>query len=211
GLDVDDAHFTLFYPAPLASSSQQVHDNFAANIFSCTRQVAYSRSNPREAIDMVLFINGIALITIELKNPWTGQTARYHGQKQYREDRDASQPLLQFGRCLVHMTVDTDEVYMTTRLAGGKTLFLPFNKGNNLGAGNPPNPDGHRTAYLWQEVFTRESLANIIEHFVRLNGSRRDPLSKRTLFFPRYHQLDVVRKLVAHAAAHGVGQTYLVQ
>ncbi|MEN3801174.1 type I restriction endonuclease subunit R [Aeromonas veronii] len=211
GLSVDDAHLTLMYPAPLASSSAVVSQDFAANLFSCTRQVAYSAQNPKQEIDMVLFINGIPLITLELKNHWTGQNASYHGQKQYREDRDISQPLLHFGRCLVHMAVDTDEVYMTTKLAGKATFFLPFNKGHRHGKGNPPNPYGHKSAYLWQEVFSKESLANIIQHFVRLDGSAKELLSKRTLFFPRYHQLDVVRKLVDHATHHGVGQTYLIQ
>lgn len=211
GLSVDDAHFHLMYPAPLASSSEAVKRNFSDNIFSCTRQLRYSQANPLQEIDMVLFINGIPLITLELKNAWTGQSARYHGQKQYREDRDVSQPLLNFGRCLVHMAVDTDEVYMTTKLAGKSTFFLPFNKGYSHGKGNPPNPNGHKTAYLWEEVFTKESLANIIQHFVRLDGTSKDSLAKRTLFFPRYHQLDVVRALVSHAAEYGVGQTYLIQ
>ena len=211
GLPVDDAHFHLMYPAPLASSSEKVKQNFATNIFSCTRQVRYSLANPRQEIDMVLFLNGIPLVTMELKNAWTGQTARYHGQKQYREDRDINQPLLNFGRCLVHMAVDTDEAYMATKLAGQATYFLPFNRGHNHGKGNQPNPHGHRTAYLWEEVFSKESIANIIQHFVRLDGSSKDPLPKRTLFFPRYHQLDVVRKLVDHAARCGVGHTYLIQ
>ncbi|CAO98372.1 type I restriction endonuclease subunit R [Erwinia tasmaniensis] len=211
GLSVDDAHFNLMFPAPLASSSEKIKQNFAENIFSCTRQVRYSLGNPLQEIDMVLFINGIPFATLELKNAWTGQTARYHGQKQYCEDRDSTQPLLTFGRCLVHMAVDTDEVYMTTKLAGKSTFFLPFNKGHHHGQGNPPNPNGHRTAYLWQAIFTRDSVANIIQHFVRLDGSSKDALAKRTLFFPRYHQLDVVRQLVAHAATYGVGQTYLIQ
>lgn len=211
GLAVDDAHFHLMYPAPLASSSEKVKQSFATNIFSCTRQVHYSLANPLQEIDMVLFLNGIPLVTMELKNAWTGQTARYHGQKQYREGRDANQPLLNFVRCLVHMAVDTDEVYMTTKLDGKATYFLPFNKGHNHGKGNPPNPDGHKSAYLWQKVFTKDSLANIIQHFVRLDGSSKDPLRKRTLFFPRYHQMDVVRKLVAHAEQQGVGHTYLIQ
>lgn len=211
GLAVDDAHFHLMYPAPLASSSEKVKQNYSANIFSCTRQVRYSLANPLHEIDMVLFLNGIPLVTMELKNAWTGQTARCHGQKQYRESRDINQPLLQFARCLVHMAVDTDEVYMTTKLDGKATYFLPFNKGHNHGKGNPPNPNGHKSAYLWQEVFTKDSLANIIQHFVRLDGSSKDPLRKRTLFFPRYHQMDVVRKLVAHAEDHGVGHTYLIQ
>ena len=211
GLSVDDAFFNLMYPEPLASSSKAVFDNFAANIFSVTRQVSYSLANPLQEIDMVLFINGIALVSLELKNAWTGQSARFHGQKQYREDRDTAQPLLQFGRCLVHMAVDTDEVFMTTKLAGKSTFFLPFNKGHKHGQGNPPNPNGHKTAYLWEEVFSRESLANIIQHFVRLDGTAKDQLAKRTLFFPRHHQLDVVRRLVAHASEHGAGQTYLIQ
>lgn len=211
GLNVDDANLTLMYPAPLASSSDKIKQNFAENIFSSTRQVRYSLSNTLEEIDLVLFINGLPFATLELKNPWTGQTARYHGQKQYRNDRDINQPLLQFGRCLVHMAVDTDEVYMTTKLDGKNTFFLPFNKGQNFGAGNPPNPSGHKTAYLWQDIFSKASVANIIQHFVRLDGSSKEPLAKRSLFFPRYHQLDVVRRLVRHAGEHGLGQTYLIQ
>ena len=210
GLPVDDAIFTLMYPAPLASSAQKVHDNFAANIWSVTRQVHHSLSNPNESVDMVLFLNGLPIVTLELKNAWTHQTARYHGQKQYRE-RDASQPLLSFGRVLVHMTADTDEVWMATKLAGGSTFFLPFNKGHNEGAGNPPNPNGHKTAYLWEEVFQPQSLAGIIQHFVLLEGKSTDPLAKKTLIFPRYHQLNVVRQLLTHTAGHGVGHSYLIQ
>lgn len=211
GLSIDDAHLTLMYPAPLASSSKRIQQNFAENIFSCTRQLQYSAANPLEEIDIVLFLNGMPFATIELKNHWTGQTARYHGQKQYREDRDVKQTLFNFARCLVHMAVDTDEAYMTTKLAGKSTFFLPFNKGDGEGAGNPPNPNGHKTAYLWEEVFTRESVANIIQHFMRLDGKSSDKLNKRTLFFPRYQQLDVVRKLIDHTAHNGVGHTYLIQ
>ena len=211
GLAVDDAHLSLMYPAPLASSSEQIHNNFKQNIFSSTRQVRYSLENTLEEVDMVLFINGLPFVSMELKNPWTGQTARYHGIKQYKNDRDTRQTLFQFGRCLVHMAVDTDEVYMTTKLAGKATYFLPFNKGHNYGAGNPPNPNGHKSAYLWQEVFSKESVANIIQHFIRLDGSSKTPLNKRTMFFPRYQQLDVVRKIIDHAVNHGVGHTYLIQ
>ncbi|MBA6152400.1 type I restriction endonuclease subunit R [Gelidibacter maritimus] len=214
GLQVDDANFTLFYQLPLASSSQQVKQNFEQNRFSETRQLRYSVDNPREEIDLVLFINGIPIVTMELKNHWTGQNARVHGQHQYRNKRDNKQPLLQFARCVVHFAVDTDEAYMTTKLAGKNTFFLPFNKGNKHGKGNPELPagaTGHRTNYLWDEVFTRESLANIIQHFVRLDGKKKDPLQTKTLFFPRYHQMDVVRKIVADASKKGVGQTYLIQ
>jgi len=119
--------------------------------------------------------------------------------------------LLNFGRCVVHFAVDTDEVYMTTKLDGGNTFFLPFNLGHNYGKGNPPNPFGHKTAYLWDEVLTRESVANIIQHFVRFDGKETDALSKKNLFFPRYHQMNVVRKLIADASKNGVGQTYLIQ
>jgi type I restriction enzyme R subunit len=214
GLQVDDANFTLFYQLPLASSSKQVKDNFEQNRFSETRQLRYSVDNQREEIDMVLFINGLPIVTMELKNHWTGQNARDHGQRQYMFQRDNKQPLLHFARCVVHFTVDTDEAYMTTKLNGGDTFFLPFNKGNKHGKGNPElakGEIGHRTNYLWSEVFTRESLANIIQHFVRLDGKKKDPIQSKTLFFPRYHQMDVVRKIIEDASKKGVGQTYLIQ
>ncbi|MEA3522723.1 MAG: DEAD/DEAH box helicase family protein, partial [Campylobacterota bacterium] len=211
GLAVDDAHFTLMYVAPLASSGKVIKERFEANEFSVTRQVTYSKINPLQEIDMVIFINGLPIITMELKNQWTGQNARVHGQKQYREDRDTTQPLLNFARCIVHFAVDTDEAYMTTKLDGAKTFFLPFNKGDNHGKGNPVNPDGHKTAYIWEEVFTKKSLANLIQHFVRLDGKDGSALSKRTLYFPRYHQLDVVRKIIDDASKKGAGETYLIQ
>lgn len=211
GLDVDDAHFTLLYPLPLASSSETVKNNFESNQFSVTRQLRYSVSNPGEEIDMVLFVNGLPFATMELKNHWTGQNAKVHGQNQYKFKRDITQPLLNFGRCIVHFAVDTDEVYMTTKLNGGNTFFLPFNLGHNFGKGNSPNPFGHKTAYLWNEIFTRQSIANIIQHFVRFDGKDTDPLVKKNLYFPRYHQLNVVRKIIADAAKKGTGQTYLIQ
>ena len=211
GLSVDDAHFTLFYVYPLQNSSQTIKDNFEKNQFSVTRQLTYSQVNPLEEIDMVLFLNGIPILTIELKNHWTGQNARVHGIQQYKYKRDITQPLLNFGRCIVHFAVDTDEVYMTTKLAGENTFFLPFNLGNNFGKGNPPNPVGHKTSYLWEDILTRESLANIIQHFVRFDGSDSDALSKKTLYFPRYHQLDVVRSLIEDTSKKGVGRRYLIQ
>lgn len=214
GLEVDDANFTLFYQLPLTSSSKTVKDNFERNSFSVTRQLRYSIDNPREEIDLVLFINGLPIVTMELKNHWTGQNARVHAQHQYKTQRDIKQPLLQFARCVVHFAVDTDEAYMTTKLNGRDTFFLPFNKGNKHGKGNPELPQGeigHRTNYLWNDVFTRESLANIIQHFVRLDGKKKDALQTKTLFFPRYHQMDVVRKIINDASIKGVGQTYLIQ
>jgi len=211
GLDVDDVHLTLFYELPLASSSDKVKQNFEANEFSVTRQVNHNVDKPLREIDMVVFVNGLPLATIELKNHWTGQNARNHGINQYKYKRDAKQPLLQFGRCLVHFAGDTDELFMCTKLKGKDSFFLPFNKGHNHGKGNPPNPFGHKTEYLWKEVFTRESLANIIQHFVRFDGKASDALSKRTLFFPRYHQMNVVRKIIKDAETFGVGRTYLIQ
>ncbi|WP_345992713.1 DEAD/DEAH box helicase family protein [Chryseobacterium sp. Chry.R1] len=211
GLAVDDAQFTLFYVAPLQNSSQSIKDNFESNQFSVTRQLRYSVANPLEEIDMVIFINGIPISTIELKNQWTGQNAKVHGVDQYKYKRDTTQPLLNFGRCIVHFAVDTDEMYMTTKLDGAKTLFLPFNLGNNFGKGNPPNPFGHKTSYFWQDVLCRESIANIIQHFVRFDGNENDALNKKTLFFPRYHQLDVVRRLMKDTIQKGAGETYLIQ
>ncbi|MGF1533770.1 MAG: type I restriction endonuclease subunit R [Bernardetiaceae bacterium] len=211
GLPVDDAHLVLLYQLPMASSSQSVKENFDKNEFSVSRQIRYNPENQREEIDMVIFINGLPIATLELKNPWTGQNAQVHGIRQYKKDRDSRQPLLQFGRCLVHFAVDTDQVYMCTRLAGDASFFLPFNKGYNNGKGNPPNAFGHKTAYLWEEVLGRESLANIVQHFVRFDGKPKDALTKRTLFFPRYHQLDVVRKILDHASQNGVGHRYLIQ
>ncbi|MDN5578726.1 MAG: DEAD/DEAH box helicase family protein, partial [Chryseobacterium sp.] len=211
GLAVDDAHFTLFYVAPLQNSSQSIKDNFENNQFSVTRQLKYSVTNPLEEIDMVIFINGIPISTIELKNQWTGQNAKVHGVQQYKYKRDITQPLLNFGRCIVHFAVDTDEIYMTTKLDGANTFFLPFNLGNNYGKGNPTNPFGHKTSYFWQDVLRRESIANIIQHFVRFDGAENDALSKKTLFFPRYHQLDVVRRLIKDTTQKGAGETYLIQ
>lgn len=211
GLDIDNAHLTLFYESPSASSAQAIRDNFEHNQFAVTRQVRYSSLNPGEEIDMMISVNGIPLCTIELKNPWTGQTAAVQGIQQYKHSRDSSQPLLQFGRCLVHFAVDTDEVYMTTKLQGKDTFFLPFNKGDNMGKGNPVNPNGHRTAYLWEETFSKNSWASIIQHFMLLEGKDSDALSKKFYIFPRYHQLDVVQQLLADVRAQGVGSTYLVQ
>lgn len=212
GLDIDDAHFTMLYVPPLASSSQSVKDAFEQNEFSVTRQLRYSITNPREEIDMGVFINGLPVATLELKNPWTGQNARVNGINQYKNHRDSVQPLLQFGRCVVHFAVDPDEIFMTTRLSGKDTFFLPFNKGDtNHGAGNPPNSFGHKTAYLWEDILTRQSLSTIIQHFVTLDGKATEPLPKRSLIFPRYHQLEVVRRLLKNVSQNGIGQTYLIQ
>ena len=210
GLLIDNAHLTLLYSQPYNAINPEVAKRFEQNIFSVTRQAYYSQSDPLKSIDMVIFINGIAVITIELKNAWTGQST-YHAMKQYRENRDPNELLLQFGRCLVHFAVDTDDVYMTTRLDGKQTNFLPFNKGYKHGKGNPPGA-GHKTSYLWQDILSRQSLTTIIEHFTKLVGEKEsDPLKKKLLYFPRYHQLEVVRSLLADVRLRGVGQKYLIQ
>ncbi|MBD1847613.1 type I restriction endonuclease subunit R [Cyanobacteria bacterium FACHB-63] len=210
GLSIDDAHLTLLYSLPYNNANPNILENFEKNIFSITRQVHYSESDPGLSIDIVLFLNGIAITTLELKNPWTNQTV-YHAKKQYKNDRDPREPLFQFARCIVHLAVDADEVWMTTKLDRVSTYFLPLNKGDNFGKGNPPNPNGHKSAYLWEELLTRQSLTNIIEHFAIIPGDARTPLPQKSLYFPRYHQLDVVRQLLTHAKTNGVGQTYLIQ
>lgn len=212
GLDVDNAHFALLYRLPYNDLNPEVIARYESNIFSITRQIYFS-SVDQKSIDMVLFLNGLPLATLELKNPWTGQNVN-HAKKQYRDERDPKETLFQFKRCLVHFAVDPDEVWMTTKLDGKSTDFLPFNMGqpNGQGKGNPVNPDGHKTAYLWQEILTRQSLSNIIEHYAKLTVEKNKAGKiKQTLFFPRYHQLQVVRKLLAEVQAKGVGQTYLVQ
>ena len=214
GISIADANFTLFYPAPLISSGDETRKKFSQNQFSVTRQLTYSTQNPSLEIDMVIFINGLPIITIELKNSAMsgyGQSAKYHGINQYKKDRDPKDRLLNFARCLVHFTFDTDEAYMSTKLDSDKTIFLPFNKGDKNSAGNPPNPNGHKTAYIWEEIFSKTSLADILQHFVRLDGKDTDKLESRNLYFPRYHQLDVVRKIIDDVSQNGVGKTYLVQ
>ncbi|WP_165668517.1 type I restriction endonuclease subunit R [Metapseudomonas otitidis] len=212
GLDIDDAHFDLLYRLPYNDLNPEVVANFSANIFSVTRQVHYSDSDTFKSVDMVLFVNGLAIATLELKNPWTGQNV-HNAIKQYRTDRDPREPLFEFGRCLVHFSVDPDEAYMCAQLAGNDSNFLPFNKGFNNGRGNPVNPTGHKTAYLWEDILPRHSLTNIIEQFAKftVEKDKKTGKERKALFFPRYHQLDVVRGILADAKRYGVGQTYLIQ
>ena len=211
GLNIDDASLKLLYGLPHNNLNPDVIKKFGQNIFSIGRQIYYSNKN-NNSLDMVLFINGLAIATFELKNPWTGQNV-FHAQKQYREDRDPNEPIFHFGRCLVHFALDTDNVMMATKLDGKSTYFLPFNKGNNNGKGNPINPNGHKTAYLWQEILTRHSLCNIIEQFAKM-VEETDPdtgKKKKVLYFPRFQQLDVVRKVLADVKVNDAGKTYLIQ
>lgn len=204
----------LAYFKPAHTMAPELGELYGRNRLSVARQVRYSAKHANE-LDLVLFINGLPVATAELKNPLTGQTAQ-DAIAQYRRDRDPKDLLLSFKcRALVHFAVDPDEVYMTTRLTGEDTAFLPFNLGRGTGAGNPDNPSGYRTAYLWERVWARESWLDIIGRFVHLEASERVEAGKRIrserILFPRYHQLDAVRKVEAHARAFGPGHNYLIQ
>ncbi len=205
------------YFKPAHGMNPELAAQYAANRVCVTRQLRYSLRNTNE-LDLVLSINGIPVITAELKNPMTGQTVT-NAITQYQHDRDHREPLFEFKRrALVHFAVDTEQVYMTTRLAGGATHFLPFNKGLGGGAGNPPDPAGraYRTAYLWEEVWQRDSLLDIFARFMHLQveEKRTDDgrrIKKESIIFPRYHQLQAVRQLEQAARAEGPGHNYLVE
>jgi len=206
--------FRMAYFAPASGMNPDTQRLYEANRLNIIRQVHYSTRNDN-SVDVTLALNGIPVATAELKNPMTGQTWR-NAVHQYKNDREAVDLFFQFKRrTLVHFAVDTDEVYMTTRLSGGKTYFLPFNKGCGSGAGNPENPNGYKTAYLWEEVLQRHSFLDILARFIhlqieekRLGGKK---VKRETMIFPRYHQLDCVRKIVADAQQQGTGTNYLVQ
>jgi type I restriction enzyme R subunit len=208
------SRFQLVYFAPESSLNPehaQLHQN---NIFSLIRQVKFTQKDD-QSIDTVIFLNGLPIITLELKNRFTQQNVQ-HAIHQYRHDRDPREPLFAFKRCLVHFAVDNDLVYMATRLAGKSTYFLPFNKGFEGGAGNPVNSDGFKSSYLWEDVLQKDSLLRILAEFMlvaieRVTDEEGNEREKETLIFPRYHQLDAVRKIIAHTKDHGVGQNYLIQ
>ncbi len=200
----------LFYGTP-SPGNQKAAQLFADNLFSITRQLRYSRDETRRALDLCLFINGLPIATFELKNRLTRQTVE-DAVHQYKRDRNPREVLFQFGRCVVHFAVDDEDACMCTHLRGEDSWFLPFNKGWNDGAGNPPNPHGLKTEYLWKEVLTREGLTDILENYAQVvEEKRRDGRKERKQIFPRYHQLDVVRRLLADARRKGVGQRYLIQ
>lgn len=195
----------------------ELEERYAANRVGLTRQLHYS-PNSEKSLDVVLSLNGIPVVTVELKNPITGQTAA-DACRQYRNDRDQREPIFAFKRrALVHFAADTETVWMTTRLAGAATHFLPFNKGFDGGAGNPPDPKGrdYRTAYLWREVLERNSLLDILARFIHLQiDEKRDEQGRKakveSMVFPRYHQLEAVRLLVNAARQDGVGNNYLIE
>ncbi len=211
GLEHGPVHFDLFYgtPSPGNAKAEALH---AQNRFSITRQLAYSMDETRRALDLGLFINGLPIATFELKNSLTKQTVE-DAVVQYKRDRDPRERLFEFGRCVVHFAVDDSEVEMCTELAGKRSWFLPFNKGHNDGAGNPPNPHGLKPDYLWKVVLAPAGLTNILENYAQI-VEEKDPRTgkkKRKQVWPRYHQLGVVRQALADVRAHGAGRRYLIQ
>ena len=201
----------LFYGTP-SPGNDQAGDRFERNRFTVTRQLRYSRDETQRALDIALFINGLPVVTFELKNNLTKQTVD-DAVWQYKKDRNPHEKLFALGRCIAHFAVDEAEVRFCTHLRGKSSWFLPFNRGWNDGAGNPPNPSGIKTGYLWREVLTRERLTHILENYAQVVESRDERTGRktRTQVWPRYHQLDVVRRLLSDAAAHGAGRRYLIQ
>jgi type I restriction enzyme R subunit len=207
-------HFRLAYFRPASGLNEELRRLHGANLFAVARQVPVG-DRGGETVDMALFLNGIPVFTAELKNPLTAQTVE-DAIRQYR-DRDPRQPLLAYGRCLAHFAVDPDLVFVTAQLAGPKTRFLPFNRGRFGGAGNPPVPPtqrGYATSYLWEQVWARDSVLDLIRQFVHEveeEDERGHRNGRRFMIFPRYQQLEAVRKLVGHARGHGPGERYLIQ
>lgn len=206
--------FRVAYFAPASGMNPDIQRSYESNKLTITRQLRYS-SRHANTLDVTIALNGIPVATAELKNPMTNQTHQ-HARNQYKNDRDPTDLIFQYRkRTLVHFALDTDEVYMTTRLDGRKTYFLPFNKGCQGGAGNPNNPTGYKTAYLWEEVLERHSFLDILARFIHLQVEERkvgdNIIKKESMIFPRYHQLDCVRKMISDARAKGPGTNYLIQ
>ena len=209
GVEDLGARFKLVYFAPGSDLNEMLAEKYWANRMSVVRQLRYSTKNDN-SVDTVLFVNGIPVVTVELKNQLTGQTYR-NAIEQYKKSRPASEVIFALNkRAIVHFAVDTDEAWMTTKLAGLDTVFLPFNRGFENGAGNPPVEGKYKTSYLWEEVLRKESLLDILHRFVQFIPHQ-DDARKDKVIFPRYHQLDAVRALVSDARAHGAGRNYLVQ
>ena len=204
-------HLDLFYGTP-SPGNEKAKERFELNRFTVTRQLRYSRDETQRSLDIVLFINGLPVLTFELKNSLTKQTVD-DAIEQYKRDRNPREKLFEFGRCVAHFAVDDHEVRFCTHLKGKASWFLPFNLGWNDGAGNPPNPNGIKSDYLWRKVLARENLTNILENYAQVIESRDDKTGrkKKTQIWPRYHQLDVVRHLLADAAENGAGTRYLIQ
>ena len=204
-------HIELFYGTPSPGNALAV-ERYSQNRFSVTRQLRYSLDQTQRALDLCLFINGLPIATFELKNSLTKQTAA-DAVEQYKRDRDPREKLFQFGRCVAHFAVDDHEVQFCTHLKGKDSWFLPFNQGWKAGAGNPPNPEGLKTDYLWTRILTRDGFTEILENYAQVVETKNSKTGRKskTQIWPRYHQLDVVRRLLADAKQAGAGKRYLIQ
>lgn len=204
-------HINFYYPIPTAGNAKAA-ELHTANRFVVTRQVHYSQVDAGKSVDLVAYVNGLPVATFELKNMITNQTVA-DAVAQYQVDRDARELLFQARRCIAHFAVDDQRVKFCAELAGRKSWFLPFDKGHNDGAGNPPNPNGVMTDYLWRQILAPESLSDIIENYAQVVSTKDAKTNKKSSrpIFPRYHQLDVVRKLLDDVAVKGIGQRYLIQ
>lgn len=211
GIKAYPADLILFYFTP-TENNEQAKRLFDKNIFSVTRQLRYAIDASKLALDLCLFINGLPVITIELKNHFTGQTTA-DAVEQYKKDRNPRELLFSFKRCIVHFAVDDQTVQFCTKLCGKASWFLPFNKGYRDGAGNPPNPEGIMTDYLWKDILTKTKLSRIIENYVQVVVEENPETRKKSVkqIWPRYHQLDCVEKLLADIRQYGVGKRYLIQ
>ena len=211
GIKVYPADLIMFYLTP-NENNDTAKALYAKNIFSVTRQLRYSIDAGKLALDLCIFINGLPVITFELKNQLTKQNVE-NAVQQYKDDRSPKVQIFSFKRCMVHFAVDDDRVKFCTKLAAQDSWFLPFDKGYNDGAGNPPNPNGLKTDYLWKEILTKDKLTRIIESYAQVVTEVDEETKKKTVkqIFPRYHQLDVVEKLIADVEANGVGNRYLIQ
>ncbi|MCY4188201.1 MAG: putative DNA binding domain-containing protein, partial [Bryobacterales bacterium] len=215
GVKDSGCKFRLAYFRPASRLNEELQRLHAANLFAVVRQLRFSEHG-EQSLDLTLFFNGIPIFTAELKNPLNGQDVE-DAIRQYRNDRDPREPLFAYGRCLAHFAVDTEQVFVTTQLAGAWTRFLPFNQGRFGGAGNPPVPPtrpGFPSEYLWERIWARDSVLDLIRQFIHEVEAQDDSGSKtgkRFLIFPRYQQVDCVRRLIRHAQEHGPGQRYLIQ
>lgn len=211
GVKVYPASLIMFYLTP-TENNVKAKEMYEKNIFSVTRQLMYSNDSTRLALDMCVFINGLPVITFELKNQLTKQDVD-DAVNQYKTDRDPRELLFQFKRCMVHFAVDDARVKFCTKLDGKRSWFLPFDKGYNDGAGNPPNPNGIMTDYLWKEILTKDKLSRIIENYAQVVVEEDPETKKKSVkqIFPRYHQLDVVESLLSDVKANGIGKRYLIQ
>lgn len=212
GVKCYPVHFTLMYPLP-TEKNVDAAAKFETNIFSVTRQLHHSASLPDDAIDLCLFINGLPILTAELKNSLTHQTTALAVEQYKRDRKPETATLFRFKRAVAHFAIDDATIMFTTKLEGAASFFIPFNKGWNDGAGNPPNPTGLKTEYFWKETLAKKSLANILWNYAQVveKKDKKTGKVKETQIFPRYHQLEVVRKLLADVKASGIGKRYLIQ